>query len=720
MTDTDRLRVEGVVRRIRYEADEGRFQVVLVDAGGARDQVVVLRDVGVRVGERVVVDGKRVRHKSGELQIDGESCERVLPRSEEGIEAFLASGVVRGLGPKLASEIVARFGTETLEVLDTNPDRLTSVPGLGPKRIADIKHSWSRSRGVRDVLIFLRSNGISGAFTRRIYDAYGGRAVRVIEENPYRLARDVRGIGFLKADAIAASRGIIGADPRRVRAGIEFVLQRGLDAGHVLLPVAALCVQAAELLRVDDGVVREVVTQMSVAEELIPDTVGDGSEAVYLPRSAAVEADLASGLVNLLGTPSRLGRPSEADLDSISRSLAFDLSSGQNSALQRVLGRSIGVLTGGPGTGKTTIVRAAVAFARRRDMSVALAAPTGRAAKRLSAATGMDASTIHRLLEFEPKSGEFRRGRDAPIDAELMIVDEASMLDQDLALALVSAVRPGTSLLLVGDVNQLPSVGAGNVLGDIISADVIPVAVLERVFRQTGDSEIVSCAHAVLSGELPVGSKDPRGEFFHIETGDPEQAIQRLVHVVRDRMPSAFGMSAVADIQCLTPMNTGPLGTHALNRFLQQSLSSGGRYVSNGDRRIHVGDKVMQVRNNYDLEVYNGDIGVVSRVDTKEVSVTVNYEGREVRYTAAALDDLTLAYAITVHKSQGSEFRAVVLVLTTHHFKLLQRNLLYTAITRARERLVILGSRRALRMAIEDLQGAARETRLAERLRAMV
>lgn len=720
MSGTESIRVEGVVQRIRYEADEGRFQVVLVEADRGPRRVIVLRDVGVRVGERLVVDGPLVRHKSGEMQVDAQSCERVLPSTRDGIESFLGSGVVKGIGPKLAGEIVARFGADTLDVLDSDPDRLLAVPGLGPKRVADIKRSWSRKRGMRDVLIFLRSNGISGAFTRRIFEAYGGRAVRVIEEDPYRLARDIRGIGFRKADAIASGRGVVGSDPRRVRAGIEFVLRTALDSGHVLLPVDALTVQTTELLGVSDDLVRQMITQMSAAEELVPDTVGVGSDAVFLPRSASGESDLGSGVVRLLGTTSRLGRPSATDLESVSRSFSFELSPGQIEALQRVLGRSIGVLTGGPGTGKTTIVRAAVAFASSQGMTVGLAAPTGRAAKRLSAATDCDASTIHRLLEFDPRSGEFRRNREAPLDVDLMIVDEASMLDQDLALALVDAVRPGTSLLLVGDVNQLPSVGPGNVLGDIISSEVVPVAVLERVFRQAGDSEIVTCAHAVLSGEIPSASREREGEFFQVEANDPARALDRLVHIVRDRMPGAFGLSALRDIQCLTPMNSGPLGTRALNRSLQQALSRGGPYVSNGDRRIHVGDKVMQVRNNYDLEVYNGDIGIVSRVNTKDVSLTVTYDGRDVDYTSGALDDLTLAYAITVHKSQGSEFRAVVLVLTTQHFKLLQRNLLYTAITRARERLVILGSKRALRMAIEDLHGSHRETRLAERLRTMV
>jgi exodeoxyribonuclease V alpha subunit len=694
--------------------------VVVIDADDGARHTVVLRDIGVRVGEQVAVEGRLARHKSGELQVAAETCERSLPSSIEGIEAFLASGVIRGVGPKLAHEIVAVFGVDTIAVLDSDPERLAEVSGVGRKRVAEIKRTWSRSRAIRSVLIFLRSNGISGAFTKRIYDTYGARAVRVIEENPYRLARDVRGIGFAKADAIAAARGITGDDPRRVRAGIAFALETALANGHVLRPVAALVVEASELLAVDDATVRSLIEVMTVAEELVPDPTETEPASVYLPGSAAAEEGLAQSLSQLIGAASRLGRPTDSDLRSISRKLSFDLDPGQASALKRVLGRSIGVLTGGPGTGKTTIVRAAVAFAKLRGMSLRLAAPTGRAAKRLSQATSVDASTVHRLLGFDPRSGEFRYNGETPIDADLIIVDEASMLDQSLALALVSAVRPGTSLLLVGDANQLPSVGAGNVLGDVISSDRVPVAILERVFRQAGDSEIVKCAHAVLGGESPVPSRAADGEFFFVESRSPVHAVERVVHLVRDRMPAAFGLSPLSDIQCLTPMNGGAMGTRALNEALQTALSPGGSHVSNGDRRLHVGDKVMQVRNNYDLEVYNGDIGIVSKVDPTAISVVVSFEGRSVEYSGATLDDLTLAYAITVHKSQGSEFRSVVLVLTNHHFKLLQRNLLYTAITRARERLVIVGDRRALQMAIDDLSGARRETRLRQRLEQLV
>lgn len=719
MKEGDIVEEQGKIGRIRYESEEGTFQVVVLETARGLPRTVVLRDIGVRVGEVVAVTGPVKRHKSGELQIEAQTAERRLPKTRAGIEAFLASGAIKGIGPKLAGEIVAVFGEETLDVLDQAPERLLGVPGVGKKRVAEIKATWGADRGIREVLVFLRSHGISGAFAKRIFAEYGARAVRVIEEDPYRLARDVAGIGFLKADVIARSGGMKTNDRRRVRAGIEFVLRRGLDDGHVLLPRLALTVSAAELLGVDDTLVGDAVDEMLEKALLVKDSLGEESGSIYLPAPEAEEAELATAVVTLIGTPSRLGRPETVELDRVGAALAFDLDGGQQSALQLVLGRSIGVLTGGPGTGKTTIVRAAVAFARVRRMKVVLAAPTGRAAKRMSQATGMEAKTIHRLLEFDPRTGLFRCDSDAPLDAELVIVDEASMLDQRLALALVLAVRPGTSLLLVGDSDQLPSVGPGDVLADIIASDCVPVARLERVFRQAGDSEIVACAHSVKMGELPAPSAARDGEYFFVECRSPEHAVDRLVHIVRDRMPAAFGLSPLRDIQCLTPMNGGALGTRALNIALQTALSPGGAHLTKGERRLHVGDKVMQVRNNYDLEVYNGDIGVVRSVDPTAVSLSVDYDGRLVEYAGAVLDDLTLAYAITVHKSQGSEFRAVVLVLTTHHFKLLQRNLLYTAITRARERLVIVGTKRALTMAIDDLSGARRETRLTERLRAL-
>lgn len=719
MREGEVVEEHGKISRIRYESEEARFQVVVLENTRGLPRTVILRDVGARVGEVLTIRGPVRRHKSGELQIEAETAERRLPKTRAGIEAFLGSGSVQGIGPKLAADIVAVFGEETFDVLDNSPERLLGVPGVGKKRVAKIKATWGADKGIREVLVFLRSNGISGAFAKRIFAEYGARAVRVIEENPYRLARDVTGIGFLKADAIAQTGGLKPNDPRRIRAGTEFTLLRGLDDGHVLLPRAALLVSAAELLGVDDSLVEDSIDGMLEDGSLVEDLLGTDGAAIYLPEPEAAEAELAKAIVALNGTPSRLGRPDEAELKRVGSQLAFELDGGQASALQLVLGRSIGVLTGGPGTGKTTIVRAAVTFARQRRMKVVLAAPTGRAAKRMAQATGMEAKTIHRLLEFDPRTGAFRCDQEAPVDAELVIVDEASMLDQRLALALVLAVRPGTSLLLVGDSDQLPSVGAGDVLADIIASDCVPVARLQRVFRQAGDSEIVACAHSVKTGEIPQPSSAKDGEYFFVECRTPDHAVDRLVHIVRDRMPAAFGLDPFRDIQCLTPMNTGALGTRALNHALQQALSPGGAHLMKGERRLHVGDKVMQVRNNYDLEVYNGDIGVVKTVDPADVSLVVDYEGRAVEYSGAVLDDLTLAYAITVHKSQGSEFQAVVLVLTTHHFKLLQRNLLYTAITRARERLVIVGTKRALKMAIDDLAGARRETRLNERLRTL-
>lgn len=441
---------------------------------------------------------------------------------------------------------------------------------------------------------------------------------------------------------------------------------------------------------------------------------------MYLRRSYVVECAVAAHVAALSApSPSTGAGLHAAELAAVEARLSFALAPGQRVALERLVGARIGVLTGGPGTGKTTIVRAVVAAAAQRRLSVALAAPTGRAAKRLSESTGDDARTLHRLLSFDPRTGQFGRDGDTPLECDLVIVDEASMLDQELALALLSALSPATSLLLVGDVEQLPSVGAGEVLADLIRSECVAVARLDRVFRQAAESQILDCAHAIRGGEVPTPSVGPRGEYFFIEARDPGHAVQAVCRVVTARLPAAFGLDPVADVQVLAPMHGGALGTQVLNAALQEAIHGerpSGPALVRGTRRVGVGDKVMQIRNNYDLEVFNGDIGVVTGVDVDALTLDVRFDEREVRYGREQIDDLVLAYAVSVHKSQGSEFRAVVLVLTTHHFKLLQRNLLYTAVTRARERLVIVGTQRALRMAIDDAAQERRYTRLAARI----
>lgn len=717
LREGESLSLKGRVERIRYEAEDGEFQVVLLGVTARRMVPVVLRGIGVQVGEQIALTGTVSRHRSGELQVAAQRVDRVLPKTPEGVRAYLGSGSVKGIGPKMAGDIVAHFGEDTLRVLDEAPERLLEVPGVGKGRAEAIREQWAKSSAMREVMIFLQSRGISPAFAGRIHREYGARAVRIVESDPYKMARDIRGIGFRIADRIARAGGMAASDPRRLRSGVEFVLRTGWDSGHVLLPEAVLTAESTALLEAPETGVEAALGELVDLGRVVRVTSSEGDPGCYLAAALEDEIELASRFTALSQAEVGLSVASTADVAEVERWLGFPLAEGQRGALETVLGQGVAVLTGGPGTGKTTIVKGVVRFAASRGKKVALAAPTGRAAKRLSESTGQEASTVHRLLGWDPRLGGFTRGADAPLEVDLLVVDEASMLDQTLALALVRALPLGSSLVLVGDVEQLPSVGAGDVLADVIASGVIPVARLDRVYRQAGDSEIVTCAHAVRAGELPAPSVSPTGEFFFIECSDPERVISTLVKVVTERMPEAFGLSLESDIQCLTPMNSGAVGTRALNAALQSAMGLKGPALVKGDRRLHVGDKVMQTRNNYDLDVFNGDIGVVRGLDAEAVRAVVEFDGRQVRYDAKSLDDLSLAYAVTVHKSQGSEFRAVVLVLTTHHFKMLQRNLLYTAITRARERLVIIGNQRALRMAIDGVSETRRHTRLRLRLR---
>jgi exodeoxyribonuclease V alpha subunit len=712
----DPAEVRGAIERVRYESEDGEFQVLVVRGHRGGDRTVVVRGHALRVGEQVVVHGAVRRHRSGELQVDAERVDRVLPKTVEGIESYLASSGVKGIGPKIARDIVATFGAKTLEVLDGAPARLREVPGIGAKRAASIKESWARATAIREVMIFLQSRGISPAYAVRIHKAYGPRAVRIVEADPYRLARDIRGIGFRIADGIARHSGFSETDPRRVRAGVEFALRTALDDGHTLLPEPLLVETCVGILSVPEEMIGDAIAALVAADRVARETLEDGSCGYMLTEVRDDEVELASRVARAASNESRIAAPSDADMAYVESRLGFALSRGQARALRDVVGCGVAVLTGGPGTGKTTIVKAALGLVKRQRRRVLLAAPTGRAAKRLSESTSEEARTIHRLLGFDPRLGTFTKCEDDPIDTDLLVVDEASMLDQSLALAVIRALPRGASLLLVGDVEQLPSVGAGNVLRDVIGSDVVTVARLDDIFRQAADSEIVSCAHAIRRGELATPSTSAKGEYFFIEASEPERAIEAVRRVVVERMPHAFGLSPIADIQCLTPMNTGALGTRALNAALQSALGIGGPALVRGERRLHAGDKVMQVRNNYDLDVFNGDIGVIRSIDTESLKAIVEFDGRAVEYGTDALDELTLAYAVTVHKSQGSEFRGVVLVLTTHHFKLLQRNLLYTAVTRARERLVIVGSKRALRMAIDSVAGVERFTLLRRRI----
>jgi exodeoxyribonuclease V alpha subunit len=632
----------------------------------------------------------------------------------------------------MAGRLVKRFGMSTLDVIEQEPWRLTHVRGIGPKRKARILAAWAEHKAVKEVMLFLQSHGVSPSFAVKIFRRYGQRAISLVKENPYRLSEDIFGIGFKTADRIAARLGIPPTSPQRAEAGVLHVLGQFSDDGHVYAPREHLTEQAATILEIDGALVEQAIDGLAARELLVLETLSAGDTAVYLSSLHASEEGAAQRLKAILASPAR---SVEIDLQRavqwFENQQGIELAPEQREAIRRAVECKVLVVTGGPGTGKTTLVNGVLSILRRKGHRILLCAPTGRAAKRLSETSGQEAKTIHRLLEFNPKRMCFERDAESPLEADLVVVDEMSMVDIVLLYHLFKAVPDRCQLVLVGDVDQLPSVGPGNVLGDLIHSGVAEVVTLTEIFRQARESEIVVSAHAVNRGELPqsgdeavsrIGGapKDPGqvSDFYFIEREEPEAVLAVIKELVQRRIPARFGVDPIGEVQVLTPMHKGLLGSRSLNAELQALLNPRGESITRGSRLYRVGDKVMQVRNNYDLDVYNGDIGQVVRIDEEERQVVVRVEGREVVYDTADLDELVLGYACSVHKSQGSEYPVVVLPLHTQHYPMLQRNLLYTGITRGRRLVVLVGSRRALAIAVGNSRVRRRFTRLAQRCQA--
>ncbi|MCU0694246.1 MAG: ATP-dependent RecD-like DNA helicase, partial [Polyangiaceae bacterium] len=697
------------------------FRVVRLEVLGAR-HTVVGKMQRLAAGSRVRVSGQLERDPRHGPQLRAHTVLVLDPDTRDGIQRYLGSGLIPGIGPGLAKRIVDRFGDATLEVLDRDPTRMGEVPGLGARRVQALARAWQEQRALRDVMVFLQGHGVSAALATRVFRRYGCDAIRIVSANPYRLALDIWGIGFRKADEIARNVGIASDAPERISAATIHVLQQAGERGHVFLPRATLAAEAEQVAQVGPASVEAAVQSLCASEHARCENLDAVGAVVYPSKKFVEEAALAHGLARLACAPVTPIAGADSAIGVFEQSTGATLAPEQRHAVHAAACQGVLVITGGPGTGKTTIVRAVLRVFENARLRVALAAPTGRAARRMEEATHREARTLHRLLEFDPRTNTFTRDERNPLDADAIVIDESSMLDQSLGFALVRAVRSGARLVLVGDVDQLPSIGAGAVLRDVIESDQIACVRLNQVFRQASESRIVRNAHRIRAGLAPETTPPggPLGDFYVVAVRDAAAAADLVLRMVSDRIPTQFGLDPRRDVQVLTPMRKGAAGSDALNSALQHALNPSGSQLAVGARALRVGDKVMQLRNDYGRDVFNGDVGLVHAVDPDAGRMVVDIDGRSVHYDGVQVDDLTLAYACSIHKSQGSEYPAVVIPMVSAHFVMLSRNLLYTAVTRGKQLVVLVTDEKALRWALADARREDRFTYLFERLRLAV
>jgi exodeoxyribonuclease V alpha subunit len=713
--------LSGSVERVTFHSEETGFCVLRVKARGHRDLVTVVGTAAVITpGEFVSCEGWWVTDRTYGLQFKTASLQVVPPTSLEGIEKYLGSGMVKGIGPHFAKKLVHAFGEQVFDVIETAPERLTDLEGIGPVRQQRVVAAWAEQKVIRNIMVFLHTHGVGTARAVRIYKTYGDAAIDRVRENPYRLALDIHGIGFKTADALAERLGIPRDAVIRAQAGIRHVLQEFSSDGHCGVQQTELVDTATAMLEMPAATIEQAIAHELGADTIIADTV-EGQSCLFLTPLYRAEVGVATNLHRLLEGAVPWGRlDPDIVIPWVEKQTERTLSPSQRRAVATVLSTKVTVLTGGPGVGKTTIVTSILKALQAKRMRVVLCAPTGRAAKRLSEATGLEAKTIHRVLAFDPKAHGFTHGQANPLAADLVVIDETSMVDIVLMDRLLRAIPDQAAVLLVGDVDQLPSVGPGVVLADIIASGCVPTVRLTEIFRQAATSQIIVNAHRINQGQMPKTPEDPQtlSDFYIIPAETPEEIEELLLYVVSERIPARFGLHPIRDVQVLTPMNRGSLGGRALNVALQNTLNPHATpRVTRFGWTYAPGDKVIQTVNNYDRDVYNGDIGHVTQVDAEAGVVTVDFEGRSVTYELGELDEVSLAYTATVHKSQGSEYSAVVIPLATQHYPMLERNLLYTGVTRGKHLVVLIGQEKALRIATRTLRSRKRLTHLAARLR---
>ncbi|RLC25493.1 MAG: ATP-dependent RecD-like DNA helicase [Deltaproteobacteria bacterium] len=710
--------LKGHIERVTFSSEESAFAVCKIKVKGEKDLVTIVGNMVNPVpGEFVELTGKWSIHPKFGSQLTVQHYKTLVPATQFGIQKYLGSGLIKGIGPVMAKRIVKQFGIKSLDIIEKDITKLSKVEGIGKKRIEMIKKAWDEQKEVRSVMLFLQSHGVSTAYAAKIFKTYGQDSINIVKENPYRLAREIFGIGFITADNIAEKLGITKDAPQRIEAGLEYVLHKLADDGHVCYPYEELCEKVKEMLAVDRQIVLKAVADSFQADRIVIEDIN--GKLVFLKKFHVCETGITQNFKRLKHSPKSVRKiDSNKAIEWMKGRIKIKLAEKQEAAVRKSLEEKVLIITGGPGTGKTTIINAIIKILKKAGAKILLAAPTGRAAKRLSEATWERALTIHRMLDYSMKEMGFKKNNKNPLKCDVLIIDEASMIDTVLMHHLLKAVPSKATLIFVGDVNQLPSVGPGNVLNDLIVSNAFSVVTLDTIFRQAKKSLIVVNAHRINKGMFPVVANDnKKSNFYFVQKEEPEDVLSTIIDLVQKRIPKSFCVDPVDDIQVLTPMHKGIAGAGNLNQELQKILNPNKVVLQRGNREFKVSDKVMQIKNNYDKHTYNGDIGRILDINLIDQKVLLNFDGREVEYDFSSLDEIVHAYAVSVHKSQGSEYPVVIIPVVIQHYILLQRNLIYTAVTRGKKLVVLVGTKKALAIAINTVKSSQRHTRLSHRLK---